>query len=257
MKKTLLALMLLVGTCLFASAQVVQDCGAIDCPGRCGRFIDQNGDGFCDRGRLSSPAPATQSSSETTDEKTQESPNGHADSKRITTKDTKDTKGTKGTEDTPAQSEKEEAEGMATESIGATAEPSTETVAEEDNAAEEPAENTPQKKPYDLILISALTLGLYALTFILVKANVLKKITHRKIWNAILLITALVSCLLGFFLVFQINYGWKMDWFWKVKFYHVEFGIAMTIVALFHIFWHMNYWKTLFKKREKKQEDKQ
>lgn len=247
MKKTILALMLLVGTCLFASAQVVQDCGAIDCPGRCGRFIDQNGDGFCDRGRLSSPTPATQSTAETDAGKEQVVSN-------VTSKNTENTKDAKGTK---VQTIKEDPEGMAAESIEPTPEPSTEAVAEEDTAAEEPAGNTPQKKPYDLVLISLLTLGLYAFTFILVKTNAMKKTTHRKIWNSILLITALVSCLLGFFLVFQINYGWKMDWFWKVKFYHVEFGIAMTIVALFHIFWHMNYWKTLFKKRENKRENKQ
>ena len=242
--------MLLVGTCLFASAQVVQDCGAIDCPGRCGRFIDQNGDGFCDRGRLSSPAPTTQSTAETDAGKEQVVSN-------VTSKNTENTKDTKDAKGTKVQTIKEDSEGMAAESIEPTPEPSTEAVAEEDTATEEPAEKAPQKKPYDLVLISLLTLGLYAFTFILVKTNAMKKTTHRKIWNTILLITALVSCLLGFFLVFQINYGWKMDWFWKVKFYHVEFGIAMTIVALFHIFWHMNYWKTLFKKREKKQEDKQ
>ncbi len=252
MKKTILALMLFVGTCLFATAQVVQDCGAIDCPGRCGRFIDQNGDGFCDRGRLSSPAPATQSTAETDAGKAEVAP-------IVNTKDTKNTKNTKSTKDakntkeSPAQTVKEEPKEVNTENIATSQEPSTEAVAEEETTVEKPADNTPQKKPYDLILITALTLGLYALTFILVKANVLKKTTHRKIWNSILLITALVSCLLGFFLVLQINYGWKMDWFWKVKFYHVEFGIAMTIVALFHIFWHMNYWKTLFKKRENKQ----
>ena len=236
--------MLLMGTCLFASAQVVQDCGAIDCPGRCGRFIDQNGDGFCDRGRLSSPAPTTQSTTETDASKDEVVPPVN----------TKDTKGTKGS---PAQTIKEDPKEVNTENITTSQEPSTEEVAEEVATEEEPADTTPQKKPYDLILITALTLGLYALTFILVKTNVLKKTTHRKIWNSILLITALVSCLLGFFLVLQINYGWKMDWFWKVKFYHVEFGIAMTIVALFHIFWHMNYWKTLFKKRDNKQENKQ
>ena len=249
MKKTILALMLFVGTCLFATAQVVQDCGAIDCPGRCGRFIDQNGDGFCDRGRLSSPAPATQSTAETDAGKAEVAP-------IVNTKDTKNTKNTKdakNTKESPAQTVKEEPKEVNTENIATSQEPSTEAVAEEETTVEKPADNTPQKKPYDLILITALTLGLYALTFILVKANVLKKTTHRKIWNSILLITALVSCLLGFFLVLQINYGWKMDWFWKVKFYHVEFGIAMTIVALFHIFWHMNYWKTLFKKRENKQ----
>jgi len=249
MKKTILALMLFVGTCLFATAQVVQDCGAIDCPGRCGRFIDQNGDGFCDRGRLSSPAPATQSTAETDAGKAEVAPIVNAKD----TKNTKSTKDAKNTKESPAQTVKEEPKEVNTENIATSQEPSTEAVAEEETTVEKPADNTPQKKPYDLILITALTLGLYALTFILVKANVLKKTTHRKIWNSILLITALVSCLLGFFLVLQINYGWKMDWFWKVKFYHVEFGIAMTIVALFHIFWHMNYWKTLFKKRENKQ----
>jgi len=256
MKKIILALMLLVGTCLFATAQVVQDCGAIDCPGRCGRFIDQNGDGFCDRGRLSNPAPATQSTAETDASKEQVVSNV-ASKNTKDTKDTKDAKDAKDTKSTPAQTIKEVSNKEASESIETVPEPSNEAVTEEETPVEEPADNTPQKKPYDLILITALTLGLYALTFILVKANVLKKTTHRKIWNSILLITALVSCLLGFFLVFQINYGWKMDWFWKVKFYHVEFGIAMTIVAIFHIFWHMNYWKTLFKKRENKQENKQ
>ena len=243
MKRILFALMLIAGSFSFASAQVVQDCGAIDCPGRCGRFIDQNGDGFCDRGRLSSPAPATQSTTETDASKAENAP----------TENTKGTKSTKDTKNAPAQTVKEEPQEVNSENTAPSIEPTTEEVAEEETTAEEPADNTPQKKPYDLILISALTLGLYALTFILVKANVLKKTTHRKIWNTLLLITGLVSCLLGFFLVLQINYGWKMDWFWTVKYYHVQFGIAMTIVAVFHILWHMNYWKTLFKKRENKQ----
>ena len=246
MKKILFALMLIAGSFSFAAAQVVQDCGAIDCPGRCGRFIDQNGDGFCDRGRLSSPAPATQSTTETADEKATETAKDN-------TKDAKGTKSTKDTKGAPAQTVKVEPKEVNTENIAPSIEPTAEEVTEEETTIEEPADNTPQKKPYDLILISALTLGLYALTFILVKANVLKKTTHRKIWNTLLLITGLVSCLLGFFLVLQINYGWKMDWFWTVKYYHVQFGIAMTIVAVFHILWHMNYWKTLFKKRENKQ----
>ena len=54
--KRLLITLLLAFVALPIFAQVEQDCGAIDCPGRCGRFIDQNGDGFCDRGRLSEAA---------------------------------------------------------------------------------------------------------------------------------------------------------------------------------------------------------
>ena len=101
--------------------------------------------------------------------------------------------------------------------------------------------------PYHLVLITLLTIGLFVLTRILVAANVIKLATHRKIWNVVLLITALMLCLIGLFLVFQVNYNIKMEWFWTLKVLHVEFGIAMTIIAILHIFWHMNYWKTLFK----------
>ena len=45
-----LSLILLGGT---ISAQ--QDCPQVDCPGICGRFIDNDGDGFCDHGKLSKP----------------------------------------------------------------------------------------------------------------------------------------------------------------------------------------------------------
>ena len=76
----------------------------------------------------------------------------------------------------------------------------------------------------------------------------MKKITHRKIWNAILLITALMSCLLGFLLAVQLNYRFGMSWFSPILKLHVEFGIAMTIVAFFHVVWHLKYYKNLFKK---------
>lgn len=238
MKKIIFTTLLLLCACLAAWAQVPQDCGAIDCPGRCGRFIDENGDGFCDRGRLSNTSTATVEEvaiSEKSEPKATQ-PAKSAPERANTTKPTAEEAPIEPTA-TPGAPEEE-------------IKPTDNEIVPESVESEEPVKT---KKPYDLILISAITLGLYALTSILVKANVLKKTTHRKIWNILLLITALVSCLLGFFLVLQINYGWKMEWLWTVKYYHVEFGIAMTIVVLFHIFWHMNYWKTLFKKNKSKE----
>lgn len=102
-----------------------------------------------------------------------------------------------------------------------------------------------RKSPYDLLLISGLTLVLYAFSAILVKVNILKKATHRKIWNVVLLVTAIVSCLSGFFLVIQINYGIAMQSMRTFRYWHVQFGIPMTIVAVIHILWHINYWKSL------------
>jgi len=237
MKKTICTTLLLLCVSLAAFAQVPQDCGAIDCPGRCGRFIDQNGDGFCDRGRLSNATatveevPVTEKSEPKTEQPVKKTPE-KAKTQQPTSKEP--------TVEPAATDPAVEEEIKPTDAV----------IVPESAEPEQPVKT---KKPYDLILISAITLGLYILTSILVKTGTLKKTTHRKIWNILLLVTALVSCLLGFFLVLQINYGWKMEWLWTVKYYHVEFGIAMTIVVLFHIFWHMNYWKTLFKKNKSKE----
>ncbi len=102
-------------------------------------------------------------------------------------------------------------------------------------------------KPYDLILISLATILLYSITFLLANFSFIKKITHRKIWNILLLLTFLVSCLFGFFLVIQINYNFVMDWYSTVLYWHVQIGIAMTLISVFHIWWHLKYFKNIIK----------
>ena len=58
MKKIALFLTILLCTATMVWAQ--QDCPQVDCPGICGRFVDADGDGFCDHGRLSAQEkPAT------------------------------------------------------------------------------------------------------------------------------------------------------------------------------------------------------
>lgn len=243
--KHLLCLIAFVCFSATAFAQVPQDCGAMDCPGRCGRFIDQNGDGFCDRGRLSNPVKTTEPEAVTTPAKSEVKTEVKPESEVKKQTETKAEIGAK--KEVAAQS------AVQTEAV-----PDKVEAAEEATAEKAPAEAETKpvkaKSPYSLILISAITLGLYLLTFILVKANVMKKATHRKIWNVALLITGLVSCLLGFFLVIQINYNLKMEWLWTVKLYHVQFGIAMTLIMIIHILWHMNYWKSIVTLKKKSEE---
>lgn len=243
MKKTILIFLLAI-IAIPVFAQV--DCPQTDCPGRCGRFIDENGDGFCDHGHLSSQTEAKAS------ETAVPAGNTHATSEN---KSTTPKSQMKEPADQPAASpsEKSEPDGVtgATAPAPENAEP--DLSAPEMNEVESNMDESSSGSPYHLILISLLTIGLYAFTLILVKAKVMKLATHRKIWNVLLLIGALVSCLLGFFLVIQINYDIKMDWFWTVKFLHVEFGIAMTIIAIFHILWHTNYWKSLFRNKKKEE----
>ena len=232
MKKicTLLCFLLCVG---LLAAQVEQDCGAVDCPGRCGRFIDNNGDGFCDRGRLSSPQNTVKEEAPATVEEQPAAPAKRVDA-------------AKPERPSAASQPTKKEEAVAVEDTFEPLEP----IIEDDFSPSAPVDAPKEKKPYDLIWISLVTLGLYAVTLILVKTGRMKLAIHRKIWNFLLLITFLVSCLLGFFLVIQINYHLAWDALATIRYYHVQFGIAMTIVAMLHVLWHIPYFKTYFKKKK-------
>jgi hypothetical protein len=124
-----------------------------------------------------------------------------------------------------------------------------------DSASRLPAATTTQssftKTPYDLILIFGGCLVLYLLTFFLSRRDIIKKSTHRKIWNVLLLLTFLATGFIGLFLVVQFNYDLSLDWFRSLLYYHVEFGIAMAAISIFHLLWHLKYWLNLFTKAGK------
>lgn len=101
---------------------------------------------------------------------------------------------------------------------------------------------------YRLISLSILTLSLYFLSYFLYKRNIIKRIHHRKFWNLLLLLTFLVSCLFGLFLIVQINYHIAMGIYGTLLIWHVEVGIAMTLIAIIHILWHLTYFKNMLKK---------
>ena len=145
----------------------------------------------------------------------------------------------------------------ATQEVTETAEtPVVETTVAEPKAAteatdgnEEPVE-APKPFRYPLFTILGITLALYLFTFVMVKTGKMAKPTHRKIWNVTLGITCLVSCLLGVVLAFLINYGIRPTCYVTLLHWHVYFGIAMTLIAIFHIFWHTEYFKAIFKRKK-------
>lgn len=105
--------------------------------------------------------------------------------------------------------------------------------------------NTP---PYHLITMSAVVLIGYVLSMIFVAAHFIKKSSHRKFWNLILLITFLLSGLLGFFLAIQINYDLPIKNLTIYYVIHVDAGIIMAILSLIHFYWHLKYYYSMLKK---------
>ncbi len=234
MKRILLlisAILLTLGT-----LQAQQDCPQVDCPGRCGRFVDGDGDGFCDHGQLSQPKEAT----------VKETP-VHAAPKTSATTDATTATTRHG------QPEQTDATTGATQSQTTETQPAPPATAESDAETEtEEAVMQPNRSPYPILPIIGGTLLLYLISFILVKTNVLQKATHRKIWNVLLGVTFLGSCLVGLLLAIFIHYNYYPKSYLTLVHLHVWFGLVMTVIAFFHMLWHVNYFKALFKKSKPK-----
>jgi hypothetical protein len=101
------------------------------------------------------------------------------------------------------------------------------------------------KRVYHLLPIFGVLVFFYILTHILSKKNKITVATHRKIWNILLTVTFLASGLLGILLVIRINFGISIPLPFNMLYWHVEFGIAMTAISIFHIIWHWPYYRGL------------
>ena len=101
--------------------------------------------------------------------------------------------------------------------------------------------------PYLLLPLSLLLILFYLICLILVKAGIIRQNYHRKIWNTLLLITFLITAVLGLLLAVQINY--KLEWnsVRTILKWHVNFGIAMSFIAIFHFIWHWHYYFNILK----------
>jgi spermidine synthase len=103
--------------------------------------------------------------------------------------------------------------------------------------------------PYLIFPIGILALILYLTTLSLSRLSLIKRVTHRKIWNVMLLVTFFVTAVLGLILAIQVNYKIKIPFTGLLLTLHVDFGIGMTAIAIFHFLWHWNYYLKLFKSK--------
>lgn len=221
-------LILLVTILLFSNNAISQCPRGIDnCKGQCGRFVDDNNDGYCDLTVITENIKPVIKDSikkvEVLKQKTsQVAKVDNKIKKEIVTK---------------IDSCKIEKEVIIVKKDSILNE----------SKIEKEIPSQKNDKVYDFISISIITLLAYLFTYLLYKFKKIKLITHRRIWNIMLLITFLVSGLLGLFLVIQINYNFVMDWFRSFLYWHVEFGIAMGIISIFHVIWHFNYYRNCLK----------
>ena len=101
--------------------------------------------------------------------------------------------------------------------------------------------------PYALLPIGIVLLLLYLLSLLFVRLSIIQNKSHRQFWNILLLIAFLSTALMGLILAIQVNYKLNIPFIKELLIWHVNFGIGMTMVAIFHFLWHWDYYLKLLK----------
>src|SRR4030042_2735510 len=91
---------------------------------------------------------------------------------------------------------------------------------------------------------------LYLISFIFYRAGLYPLASHRRLWNSVLAIAFIVTALAGFFMALQINFKWNIPGIKSILKWHVETGAGMTITGIFHIIWHLSYFRKIFSRAE-------
>ena len=110
-------------------------------------------------------------------------------------------------------------------------------------------------RTYHVLEISAVLSVLYIITYLASQKGKITYAYHKKLWNWMLLGTFLVAGILGLILATTLSYGLVLP-FADSLYIHVEFGIAMAIISIFHVLWHWKYYSIGKKEVEKKPESK-
>jgi hypothetical protein len=105
------------------------------------------------------------------------------------------------------------------------------------------------KTQYNFIIILIFTVLLYILSYFLSKKNKISYVTHKKIWNFSLLVSFFICGILSILLVLRLEYGINFIGREFELFWHVEAGIIMVIISIFHALWHYSYYKSYIKKK--------
>lgn len=103
------------------------------------------------------------------------------------------------------------------------------------------------KTSYYFWQISLAAVLLYLLSVFLYKKKIYSEVTHKKIWNIFLLVSFVIVALTSFVYLFRFDFGIILPFPGNLSRAHIEMGLVMILVSIFHALWHLPYWKCYFK----------
>lgn len=95
---------------------------------------------------------------------------------------------------------------------------------------------------YNVVPITAGLLIIYLISWVASKKGLFSVAAHRKLWNAILLLTFAIAGITGMLIAIRADTGISVILFERTL-WHGQFGVAAVVVAAFHILWHLSYFQ--------------
>ena len=205
----------------------------VDCKGHCGNFEDNNKDGYCDFSILS----IIQKIEDKKLEDSQFEPNKYVVIKPVTTLQKVVSK-----RKTLAKINKDT---IVTKNMELSIAPTAPIVSTKNTVKKKPI----AKSPYHLwsIVIPLLTVAI--VMKVMLAKQIIRNITYTRIWNVFLLISFLITSIIGILLVVKINYDIQLPHLKYYFIFHVDFGIAMSIISIIHVLWHWKYYYNIIKSK--------
>jgi len=185
--------------------------GMVNCTGQCSRFIDINGDGFCD---------LSQSTATTT--------SGTSDSSTSSN----DQPGTDANTDVSNVGDNGTGNASTTNDPGHGS----------DNGY-----HLGDGGEYYILPVSIILLSGYLFTYYLFKKGILNRNNHRKIWNLLLAAGYMGTSGTGVLLILMINLGIRTALNPSLTFWHVELSILMVMGTLIHLHIYRKPFKNMFR----------
>jgi small neutral amino acid transporter SnatA (MarC family) len=93
---------------------------------------------------------------------------------------------------------------------------------------------------------------LYLISLFLARKKVISFDSHKMIWNVALTISFIVVAITSIQYLLVLEYGLFWTFGMNINRLHIESGIVMLVISIFHIFWHVSYYKSIFRRRKSK-----
>lgn len=100
---------------------------------------------------------------------------------------------------------------------------------------------------YGFLPVIGISLVIYFSSYILTKTEYLKFTTHRRIWNLLLLVSFIIAGTMGLYMSFVGSFELDIEIPEIILKIHAGFGMIWFVIAFFHFFWHLNYFKKAIK----------